>query len=228
MILLRPLEILHERFVFGRRVRQLATWLEPLLPRNASVLDVGCGDGRLAQAILTLRPDLRFVGTDSRLRGQAPFPIYRAVGSALPHSESAIDAVLLVDVLHHTREPSNVIAEAARVARTCIVIKDHTRDTRTAGWILRFMDLVGNARHAVDLPFNYWSTREWEQAFLRHGLRIRTWIRDLPLYPWWAAWLFSGRVHCIIVLDPGVLPAGGGGRREASGRRFPDRPIQGI
>lgn len=214
MILLRPLDVLHERFVFRRRILRLARLLEPLLPLHASVLDVGCGDGRLAETILSLRPDLRFVGTDSRLRGQARFPIYRALGSALPHAEAAFDAVLLVDVLHHTREPSDVIAEAARVARSCILIKDHTRDTRTARWLLRFMDLVGNARHAVDLPFNYWSTGEWERAFPRHGLRIRTWVRHLPLYPWWAAWLFSRGLHCIIALEPDPLAGGAGGPRE--------------
>ena len=37
-----------------------------------------------------------------------------------------------------------------------IVLKDHTRNGLFSGSTLRFMDWVGNARHGVRLPYNYW------------------------------------------------------------------------
>jgi 2-polyprenyl-3-methyl-5-hydroxy-6-metoxy-1,4-benzoquinol methylase len=43
------LDRVHGNLVHGRRVRVLAEWLARLLPQNAKVLDVGCGDGLLAQ-----------------------------------------------------------------------------------------------------------------------------------------------------------------------------------
>src|SRR5258705_3325129 len=40
------LELLHGGYVHKRRVSVLSEWCSNLIPRNASVLDVGCGDGR--------------------------------------------------------------------------------------------------------------------------------------------------------------------------------------
>ena len=45
-------------------MEQLAQHLADLLPRNASVLDVGTGDGSLAQRIGQLRPDVTLRGID--------------------------------------------------------------------------------------------------------------------------------------------------------------------
>lgn len=47
------------------------------------------------------------------------------------------------------------LKEAARVARHCIVIKDHTVTGVLARPTLRLMDLVGNAPHDVVLTYNY-------------------------------------------------------------------------
>ena len=50
---------LHDKGILHRRVTALASAIAPLLPKSARVLDVGCGDGLLDQALLDLRPDLR-------------------------------------------------------------------------------------------------------------------------------------------------------------------------
>ena len=44
------LETLHDKLVFTRRVRVLAQAIAERLPRDAHVLDVGCGSGDLARA----------------------------------------------------------------------------------------------------------------------------------------------------------------------------------
>ena len=48
-----------------------------------------------------------------------------------------------------------------------------------AGPTLRFMDWIGNARHGVALPYNYWSAQEWTLALQRVSTGpIETW-KDL-------------------------------------------------
>ena len=63
------LDFAHQHGVYGRRIRVLARHLAELLPRNASVLDVGSGDGLLARRVVEARPDLRFRGVDVLLSG---------------------------------------------------------------------------------------------------------------------------------------------------------------
>lgn len=197
-----PVEAIHARYVYPGRIASLAAMLGLHLPFGARVLDVGCGDGLLARTILRARPDLQFVGAEPRPRRACHIRYTCADGARLPHQDGAFDAVLLVDVLHHTPRPGEIIAEAVRVASGPVVIKDHTRDSALAGWILRFMDIAGNARFSVSLPYNYWSSSQWREEFARQGVEVAVWEKELPLYPRWAAWLFSHNLHCLVVLRP--------------------------
>ena len=111
-----------------------------------------------------------------------------------------------VDVLHHTDDPNVLLAEAARVARRCVVIKDHTRDGLLAGPTLSFMDWVGNARHGVALPYNYWPRDRWRGAIERLGMSVEQWEPRIGLYPWWARWAFERGLHFVARLGIGTQP----------------------
>ena len=65
----------------------------------------------------------------------------------------------------------------------------------------RFMDRIGNARHGVALPYNYWTSEQWDRAIRELGLRAAVWKRDLGLYPKPAQWLFERSLHFIGVLE---------------------------
>ncbi len=60
--------LVHDRLVFGRRVRLLAEHLAREIPADARVLDVGCGDGTLAVRLMDLRPDVTVEGADVMVR----------------------------------------------------------------------------------------------------------------------------------------------------------------
>ena len=108
----------HANLVFGRRVRVLASQLANLLPENATVLDVGCGDGTLDSLILRSRPDLSINGIDILVRPQTHIPVVPFDGTTIPYPDGAFDVVMFVDVLHHTEDPMVLLGEAKRVART--------------------------------------------------------------------------------------------------------------
>lgn len=188
---------LHARAVFGRRVRVLAAHIATLLPSNARVLDVGCGDGSIATVVMRLRPDIDVTGLDVLVRSETHIPVRPFDGERIPFDEHSFDAVLFVDVLHHTDDPTQLLGEASRVASKAIVIKDHLADGFLARPTLRVMDWFGNAHFGVTLPYNYWPMDRWRRAFAELGLTTEESITDLLLYPRPASWVFGRKLHVL-------------------------------
>ena len=198
---------LHGGYVHNRRVEVLSRVLAELMPEGARVLDVGCGDGLLVSLIHQRRPDLMIEGIDIMVRPNAYVPVTPFNGEKIPFDDNSFDVVMFVDVLHHTNDPTVLLKEATRVAKKAVLLKDHTQDGFLAGPTLRFMDWVGNARHGVALPYNYWPEHRWRQTFQQLGLGVEHWTCDVPLYPRWAAWAVTRRLHFVARLaTPG--PAG--------------------
>ncbi len=201
------LKRLHARIVFGRRVRKLSAAVAQRLPHGARVLDIGAGSGDLARRVMALRPDVTIEGVDVLVRPDTAISVRLYDGVSLPFPDASFDAVILVDVLHHTDDPGAVLAEAVRVARH-VVVKDHFRDGLAAGATLRLMDWVGNAAHGVRLPYNYLSRREWAALWRERGLLPGELADRLALYPGPLGWFFDRRLHFVTVLTAGGGAAG--------------------
>jgi len=192
--------VLHEKLVFNRRVETLAGWFAHLVPKGASVLDVGCGDGLISAVLQAKRPDLILRGIDVLPRSYTHIPVEMFDGSLIPSDDQSFDVVLFSDVLHHTPDPAVLLREARRVARHSVLIKDHNRNGLAAGARLRFMDWVGNARFGVALPYNYWNERQWREAWREIGLQPDQIVTTLGLYPIPANWIFGARLHFVALL----------------------------
>ena len=63
-------------------------------------------------------------------------------------------------------------------------------------------DWVGNAHHGVALPYNYWTSQQWHDAFHRMGFVIEWWQSRLNLYPAGLNWIFSRSLHFATTLRP--------------------------
>jgi len=193
----------HDAVVHTRRVRNLCRELAPLLPESGRVLDVGCGDGLLSQALQECRPEVSLEGVDVMVREGARIQVSCFDGSTLPFPDGSFSTVLFVDVLHHTENPGVLLQEASRVARETVVIKDHLLEGFMAGPILRLMDWAGNAHHDVRLPYNYWTRKQWLEAFKKVGCEIGQWHDRPRLYPWPWSLLFGRSLHFLALLRPG-------------------------
>lgn len=191
----RVLNSIHDRAVFRRRVRVLSEAVAGELGEAGSVLDLGCGDGSIAMAIMERKPGLAFRGIDVLVRPQTQIPVELFDGRSIPAADQSVDWVTIVDVLHHTDEPGRLVAEAARVARRGVVIKDHLREGFAAQETLRLMDWVGNKGHDVRLPYNYLSRSEWTAIFAEAGVAPQSWRERLSLYPFPASLLFDRSLH---------------------------------
>jgi SAM-dependent methyltransferase len=194
---MRIVEQFHQTVVYSRRLQVLAQRLSALLPPGTNILDVGTGDGQLATRIARLRPDVRLTGVDVLVRPHTAIPVVPFDGAHLPFPDDSFDVVMFVDVLHHTEDPMVMLREAARVSRRLLVIKDHTRNGLLAGPTLRLMDWVGNARHGVALPYNYWPERRWREAFDELNGRVESWNGKLGLYGYGLSLLFDRSLHFV-------------------------------
>lgn len=200
------LNSLHDRAIFGRRVRVLSQRLAAAIPEGGSVLDLGCGDGQVAVAIMALRPDLDIAGVDVLVRPKTHIPVTQYDGLTLPFADNSFDYITIVDVLHHTDDPAAVLREAVRVARKGVVIKDHLREGLLAGPTLRVMDWVGNRGHDVRLPYNYLTSRQWHAVFDAAGLLQTDIDEHLDLYPAPLSWVFDRGLHFVAKLTPLTVP----------------------
>ena len=108
----------------GRTWEAFARGVIPLLELG-DVLDVGCGDGMVAQM---LSPRAKsYVGLDrsekmlaaatKRLRGHKHVSFVSGDMHALPFADESFDAVLLFHVLTYAERPQQAVGEAARVLR---------------------------------------------------------------------------------------------------------------
>jgi SAM-dependent methyltransferase len=104
---------------FGETERALLEQAD--VSRDGRILEIGCGEGA---NLIHLGSPPRSVGVDfsrpklsvarDRLRGVS---VAQADARALPFADASFDTVLIRDVLHHVRDCTSVIAEAARVLR---------------------------------------------------------------------------------------------------------------
>lgn len=82
------------------------------------VLDVGGGTGRAARSIAAPRRIVADPAPGMLAQTDAhDVEAVRAVGAALPLAANSVDAVLVVDALHHIADHRGTLAEARRVLR---------------------------------------------------------------------------------------------------------------
>jgi SAM-dependent methyltransferase len=198
---------LHFELIHGRRITGLAACFAEVLPRDATVLDVGSGDGYLATEIMKRRPDLTISGVDIIPRREAFIPVDLFDGHRLPYDDGSYDVVMFSDVLHHTTNQRELLTEAGRVARRSVVVKDHLNERRVDEWCLRVMDWFGNRHNDVPLPYDYWPDDRWRSELDRAGIEVDHVDQRIRVYPQPLQAVFGRGLHVVISGRPRVTPA---------------------
>ena len=187
---------------YNRRIYVLSRHLAAAIPNRGRVLDLGAGDGQLAHALMKLRPDLKIEGVDVVPRVKTLIPVTQYDGVKLPFEDKSFDYVTIVDVLHHADDPYAVLAEAGRVARQGVVVKDHLREGFLAQATLVFMDWFGNLGDGVPMPYRFFSREEWQGAFFKARLQSVSTSERLGIYLPPVSWVCDRHLHFVSLLAP--------------------------
>ena len=208
--LFHPVRLYGEHIAWPKRRNVIACAVASLLDAERTLLDVGCGDGRLAEALKKRSPGLSVQGTETLLWpvGRPAIPYTLFDGLRLPFADGSFDACLLIDVLHHSRAPESLLAEAARVARCSVIVKDHDTRGPLDSLLMKWGDYLGNRMFGVDLPYDYRTWEAFEAMFEDAGLTID--VCDDGLKPAGALELHH---HFLVKLLPKRTPAFPGSHR---------------
>jgi SAM-dependent methyltransferase len=194
----------HQHLVQQRRQERLSQHLAELAggQPGLSVLDVGCGSGQIAANLGRRLNQAQIEGVDVLVRPNTYIPVRPFDGQQLPFPDGSFDYVLLVDVLHHTLDPQEVLRECLRVSRRGVWLKDHLCNSAWDRFRLRVLDWVGNWGHGVALPYNYLSGLEWKRVFFELKVTPRRWRQRLGMYPEVFRWLLEGSMNFVTWLEP--------------------------
>ena len=158
--------------------------------RDLRVLDLGAGVGMAAYAfaragaafVCAAEPDSSEEVGYRSLLGRPPDDLHvsvvEAFGETLPFAEETFDVVYCRQVLHHARHLDRMVAEMARVTRRggqVLATREHV--VRNARDLERF--LQSHPVHAMAGNEHAFRRHEYEQAFTRAGLVLRTVLRPL-------------------------------------------------
>lgn len=130
------------------------------------ILEVGGGSGRVAQTVdATVLDPAR--GMLQRAQSRGLETIQGSAGD-LPHPDESVDAVVIVDALHHFPDRQRALEEAARVLAPggVLVVREFDRST-TRGRLL----VVGERRFGFDSSF--YDSEELQAAIDATGLDAR-------------------------------------------------------
>lgn len=179
------------RWLTARWVDRLRGLLDQIAADSAGAgtraLEVGCGEGVIAQELTTRWPsvtalDLPDAGLRAHWRDR-PGPGYlHADAHRLPFSDHQFDVVVAAEVLEHLPDPERGLAEIARVGRGHLLLSVPREP------IFRGCNLLAG-RYVRDLGntpghLNHWSTRSFVR-FVSTVAEVRAVTKP---FPWTVVW----------------------------------------
>jgi ubiquinone/menaquinone biosynthesis C-methylase UbiE len=184
---------------------KIAPWLE----RGQQVLDLGSGTGQISRWLadrVGIVPTMADVTEFGNRVGGYPYILLRDP-AAVPVQDASFDAVLLLVVLHHIEdwdEQETLLREAARIARSTVILLEDTPTSRVDRAMNVAWDWVLNLRHGVPRPFTFRTVEGWRHAFGRTGFRERHAETYRARWP-----TLMSYHHTLFVLDSPKAPPGG-------------------
>jgi 2-polyprenyl-3-methyl-5-hydroxy-6-metoxy-1,4-benzoquinol methylase len=170
--------------VVKRLMQRFEAALDELLERAAPrrLLDVGCGEGVLAQRVALLFPNATIVAVDLDHPGLqaewaehgAPNLRYQVMDAGrLEYADGEFDVVMGIEVLEHVPHPAQALGEMARVARGGALILSVPREP-----LWRFLNVARGSylRSFGNTPghVNHWSRREFTAFASGFGAVLET------------------------------------------------------
>lgn len=146
------------------------TEISPYLQTGDRIVDIGSGNCFLAERLISLGYSVTSVDIKNKSKVKNIIPIIYD-GKNLPLGDDSFDVALLITVLHHVKEPVQVLEEAKRVAKRIIIMEDLYRNSFQK-YITFIMDSVINLEF-YGHPHSNKTDKEWLNTFEKLNLNTR-------------------------------------------------------
>ncbi len=138
------------------------------LSREEKILDIGAGTCSVTELLREREFNVTPVDIKNLSAVDDIVPVIYD-GDTLPFPNNSFDAALLLDVLHHARDPQRVLRESARVAPKIIVIENVHR-----GKLQKFLTVAMDRLTNLDFgSLNHKSDEGWKDIFSKLGLVLK-------------------------------------------------------
>lgn len=171
-----PLRFLVERII-KKRTKWIVNSFDEFVEKGKKVLDVGAGGGWISKEIQKRKnTDIALLDVTDFNQTDLKLTLYD--GKKMPFSDNSFDVVLLNFVLHHSKNPLEILKEAKRVSRDKIVIFEDTYNSFFEKIILYFWDIISNLHSFLIKPFkekmsfNFKKISQWKKIFEDFNLKI--------------------------------------------------------
>ena len=184
----------------------MADLIVPFIDPGNRILDIGCGAGKLGEAVLDHHNcplGIIYLGLEKARRGDEFIKVIQHQEGPLPFEDKEFDLVILADVLHHEENEEQLLNEAIRVAKRFVVIKEHKPEGFLGFFRICVMDWAANRPFPVKLLHRYHTLPEWYEIFKKTNLIPVQEKVSIDLYPHFYNRIFGKRLHYFVVLKRG-------------------------
>jgi ubiquinone/menaquinone biosynthesis C-methylase UbiE len=150
----------------------MALEIVKVIPPSSRLLDVGCGNGFIAQHLCAMLRG-RVIGIDIAAAAEASIDYRQFDGEHFPLADDSVDAVLLSYVLHHTQNLGVVMSELRRVLTRggLVVIYE---DIPASWWDSSFCAFHNLKWRKRSGACTFRSESEWRTVFNSAGFEVVT------------------------------------------------------
>lgn len=156
---------------YEKRAKQIIRRISPFISKNEKVLDLGTGTGFVAGGLLKAKK-VNITGVDVHLNPLCKLiPVIIYDGKKLPFPNNSFNTVLLIAVLHHCKQPLEILNEAIRVSSNKIIVMEDLFESRVEKWITLIEDSIVNWEFKGH-PHSNKNEEEWKNIFAKKKLNI--------------------------------------------------------
>ncbi len=146
------------------RARKSAKYIMPQIPNGAAVLDIGAGNGLIAEIIANeKRAQMTLIDVLDWNLSRFPLVLYH--GTRIPFRDKQFDVALLIDVVHHAEDEKALMKEAIRVAKKVILVEE-VHDHKGMNMLANIADNIQYVLYGMPVGVHSRNEAQW-LAFVR-------------------------------------------------------------
>ena len=134
------------------------------------ILDVGTGNGAVAHGLKNRDIQISTLDVvDKSLFANVNPSLFD--GATFPFEDESFDTVLMLTMLHHTKEPEEILREGIRVSRSRLIVMEDIYSNRFQKYLTFFTDSLVNLEF-FDHPHTNKTDSEWKKLFQNMNLEV--------------------------------------------------------